>query len=384
MAIGHSCDGELHLNVLVVTYNDPLRPYSNFYGPWNLSQALAADIEKGSRTIPNDANSNRVKINLIEHVVISGLPPKRDIVHNQIPCPPCQYGQPGCDDTRTDAGGNYCCVCRADYNAIIDSTIGNKPLRDRIGKTPCDEIDEVWLWSSQRGGFWEAIMIGPDPWPTNAGETITRNDIRNCVFMGFNYEVGEACMLESFIHRIEGQLNSVYHGSTNPSGQPVGDWSKFTANYCNTTYSDGTRAGTDQNHPAGAGWAHDCPSSDCTGSGVSCDYDKDDPRRVWVRTPAYRNSSLPIDDSAYFEQINDGSNSNNNDWNTGAYPRSSDPTDHLSNFHVWWMYHLPKFDGSYTAGLGDGTTDTRLKNWWEYIFNYYDYDQNSGQFICPK
>jgi len=169
-----------------------------------------------------------------------------------------------------------------------------------------------------------------------------------------------------------------FQTGTYPTGTPTNDWHKLTAHYLYTYYNGITRAGTQQTAPSGAGWAHCNPGSDA-------EYDTDDPRRVWVRTPAFRDSNLPLDNlTSYTEQINDGSNPNNNDWNTGRFPLAQNSSDHHANFNVWWMYHVPKFDGSYNAQIDNGSYGTRLKNWWEYIFNFNDYNRTDGSFRCPK
>ena len=71
------------------------------------------------------------------------------------------------------------------------------------------EVDEVWLWADQTGGFAEALMAGPSNqiYDTN-GEPFVKNDCNKAIhIMGFNYEVWVDQAVHSMGHRGESVLS---------------------------------------------------------------------------------------------------------------------------------------------------------------------------------
>lgn len=181
------------------------------------------------------------------------------------------------------------------------------------------DIDEVWLMGHPYSGFHSAVMGGPRPmWLTSPAIPNTEQALRRFVVMGFNYAQDVGDMLESFIHRAEATMFSVY--DSHPP--KLNMWKKFTA--------------IDKTSPnaSGVGTAHFAPNS-------LSDYDWKNSRYVisncddWYDYPNMTGKVKTV---------------NHTEWGYGS----------RIEHHKWWLKHLPH---------GVGKTDGVFNNWFHYIMS---------------
>jgi hypothetical protein len=196
---------------------------------------------------------------------------------------------------------------------------------DICGRVNSGEIDEVWLWGGPWMGFYEAIMVGPKAYSTNAPPITDSSCQKSTHIMGFNYERGVEVMLEDFIHRAEGTMSFIYKDGF---GGPT-NWGKFSS------YEKIKPGG------AGCGWAH------YPHNGIA-DYD-------------YGNQAVV--------------STNCNDWLN--YPKLTAKKESYScqawncshlGFMEWWLSHFPK-----ALGYGE---DEYLANWWKYLVDWENNKSN--------
>jgi hypothetical protein len=202
-------------------------------------------------------------------------------------------------------------------------------LRDRIRD---EDVGEIWLWGAPYMAWDELHWKTPGdkiPYQTDNPWFYRPYDIpdvgKTVWVMGWNYERGEDCMLESYCHRIESVLSvTVGKGVWDHEKNPDNDWVRFTR--------------TDRDFPGQAevGSVHCAPNSEG-------DYDWNNSREV----ATYCDDWLTYPDLPRKSQV---LNAESGGWGPGG-------TEH----HMWWMTHLPHAPGS---------TDGFHNNWWEYIVNY--------------
>lgn len=212
-----------------------------------------------------------------------------------------------------------------DYNHYI--TTLNLP-----GRVESGEIDEVWMFGGSRFGMYESEMVGRSAYWCNSSP-IFRDDCRNFVIMGFNYERGVGEMLEDLGHRTESILTHVYgRRATQPGGiipmnySALNTWEKFELTSSITAFFPGSAAAVGNVH-----WA---PNS-------THDYDWGNPTIV---------ASTCNDWKLNFPNLTGATTQVNADaWGNG------DTRLH----HIWWFGSMPKVAGTDSNGY--------LNNWWYYI-----------------
>jgi len=165
-------------------------------------------------------------------------------------------------------------------------------------------------------------MTGKDAFWVN-GNALVKEDCRNFITYGFNYERGLGEMLEDAGHRAERIMDQVY-GKPNYSKDysEYNDWEKFTAY---DLVSEGN---------SGVGNVHFSPNS-------KSDYDWGNPTDV----QSYCDNWL-----SYPDLSGEAKTVNCSEWGNG------DITEH----HKWWFRHLPHAEGK--------NEETGIyNNWWKYF-----------------
>ena len=191
-------------------------------------------------------------------------------------------------------------------------------------KVNSGEIDEVWFFGGPVTGVKlnETMMAGKDAFFVN-GEPIVKEDCRNFIAYGFNFERGLGEMLEDAGHRTEFIMDSIY-GVPNyeKDYSEYNDWEKYTAY---DLVSEGN---------AGVGSVHFAPNS-------KSDYDWGNPEEVlsycenWKNYPDLSGSPKIVTCS---------------DWGDG----------NTELHHRWWFRHLP-----HAEGINEETGI--YNNWWKYF-----------------
>jgi len=189
------------------------------------------------------------------------------------------------------------------------------------------EIDEVWCLGDHFFGTWEASMMGPKAFFINGGVYPKIDTDVPFAVMGGNYERNVDCMLENLLHRTENHISRAYGGWNIKA--PKTTWDRFTANIEQSPLT-----------PA-VGSCHYAPNS-------KSDYDWGNKRYV---------------------------DSTAEDWFN--YPNLTGKTTRINceawqdiGWHQWWLMHLPKAPGV--------NPDGRQNNWWKYIYDYNNYEPNTG------
>jgi len=222
-----------------------------------------------------------------------------------------------------------------DYNRFVEDY--NIPARVEAG-----EIDEVWVFSHPFAGMAESQMIGRSAFFCNSNPII-RNDSRNFIVMGFNYERDVSEMLEDLGHRTESIMAATYgRWSTNPyyprflSQWPrvptpfsaLNLWEKYTLSAATVPEFSGSVAECGSMHYAPNAtdlttqeYRWDLSTTALAGSDT------------WLTFPALTGATRNI---------------NCSEWNCD--PRA---------YKKWWFTHLPKADGT--------NPDGKQNNWWKYI-----------------
>jgi hypothetical protein len=189
------------------------------------------------------------------------------------------------------------------------------------------EFDEVWLFGAPYFGYWEAAMAGPGAFFINGGVYDEVDSEEPFAIMGFNYERGVAEMVHDLCHRTESTMSRVYGGWE--TDELTTNWARFAAN----EHQSGTAA---------VGTCHFPPNGEKH-------YDYANPRTVqssaddWLDYPELDGETKPV---------------NRETWGG---------PDYQLNYLEWWFTRLPRAPG--------WNEDGRLNNWWEYVFNFVEYDE---------
>jgi len=203
----------------------------------------------------------------------------------------------------------------ADYRWIISTN-------NLITRVNSGEIDEVFIFAQPFSGTYESLMVGPNPIWCNSSPLVVSELKKNFIIMGFNYQRGVDCMLESFGHRVESILSYVF---SNNNIKGINYWEKFTL-------YDKIAPGE-----SGCGTVHFAPNSES-------DYDWGNSRYVystcddWLKYPNLTGEKRKV---------------NCSEWGGGD----------MRLHHIWWLSHIPKADGLDSNGM--------LNNWWGYFSKYY-------------
>jgi len=203
---------------------------------------------------------------------------------------------------------------------------------DLAKKIKDKDVTEIWLWGAPYMAWDELHWKTPGdkvPYQTDNPWFYRPYDIpdvgKTVWIMGWNYERGEDCMLESYCHRIESVLSlTVGKGVWDHKKTPDNVWNRFT------------RIDKDFPGEAEVGSVHSAPNS-------AGGYDWNNKKEV----PTYADDWLTYPDLPRKKKV---LNADSGGWGPGG-------VEH----HMWWMTHLPH---------NPGVTDSFYNNWWEYIANY--------------
>ncbi len=199
-----------------------------------------------------------------------------------------------------------------DYHQIV----AENHLIERVTN---GEFDEVWLFGSPYGGFYESHMAGRGAfWCNSPAMEGTQNCPRRFVIMGFSYQRGVGEMLEDLGHRAESIMDKVFEGQRGEANL----WKRFSR-------YDKVAPGE-----AEVGMMHFAPNS-------QQDYD-------WGNLAFV---SSKCDDWLNFPNLQGAMRQVNcADWGGGD----------IREHHKWWFKRVPK-----VAGRINGISN----NWWTYIID---------------
>ena len=195
---------------------------------------------------------------------------------------------------------------------------------DVYEKVNSGEIDEVWFFGGPVTGvtLFETMMAGKDAFRVN-GTPLVKEDCRNFIAYGFNYERGLGEMLEDAGHRTESIMDNVFGDPDYTKDySEYNDWEKFTA-------YDLVSKGN-----SGVGNVHFAPNS-------KSDYDWGNDEYVesycdnWYNYPDISGASKTVNCSK---------------WGDGD----------MEKHHRWWFEHLPHVDGI-------NKETGKYNNWWKYF-----------------
>jgi len=199
-----------------------------------------------------------------------------------------------------------------DYHQIV----AENHLIERVTN---GEFDEVWLFGSPYGGFYESHMAGRGAfWCNSPAMEGTENCPHRFVIMGFSYQRGVGEMLEDLGHRAESIMGKVFEGQRGEANL----WKRFSR-------YDKVAPGE-----AEVGMMHFAPNS-------QQDYDWGNLTFVsskcddWLNFPNLQ---------GVMRQVNCA------DWGGGD----------IREHHKWWFKRTPK-----VAGRINGISN----NWWTYIID---------------
>lgn len=293
--------------VMLVIYNPTLKDGKkevesrHYNDPISLTNQFISDIR--------DFTDGLVSYQVTEVKEFDGFPKKQDgFVYTKESYAKCIENKKLC---HLDENGSR----TVDYKAIIQSI-------DACKKKNTGEIDEIWLWGGPETGFWESNLVGAEgkTFFLNSAPTIDNSCKSVIPVMGFNFERGEAEMMEGLAHRVEFTLSKIF-GSWKQV--PTHHWNKFSL------------LDVDSSDQGGCGTAHLAVNSST------------DDLRKYDRTN--ERSVLSTCDDFY------------------NYPNLTGKTTQMSckawgcntlGYFKWWFKHLPK---------KAGTTDGVLNNWWVYL-----------------
>lgn len=201
----------------------------------------------------------------------------------------------------------------ADYASILSEN-------SVIPAMNSERFDEVLLLGPPMCGYYESLMVGPNPIWCNAPPLVDSSAYSNFVVMTVGWERELGCALEDFCHRTESILSYVF-ASTSHEGTGRNYWLEFIR-------YDLVAPGQ-----AAVGNCHFAPNSES-------DYD-------WGNT---RYVQSTCDDWLNFPNLTGAKKSVNcTEWGSG------DQAAH----HIWWLSHIPNAHGVDADGM--------LYNWWGYI-----------------
>ena len=290
--------GSLQSRVALIIHNPitggrRLTEVLGWHDPDDLARQYQADLY--------EASGGQVAFDVVERVEVDGWVPKRDgFRYDEATYLRCWRNQAGFH--QPDA---------ADYAQLITDFDLARKVEDGF-------IDEVWLFAYPYAGYYESTMAGPGAFWCNSPPVLLAPHgrlSRRFVLMGFNYERGVGCMLESFGHRVESHLQRVWERWRSDDNL----WERF-ARY------DLVAPGR-----ANCGNMHFAPNS-------VRDYDWGNPRHVlsncddWLNFPDFRGVTRRV---------------NCAEWGNGD----------MRAHHLWWLRRLPRAPGE-TRGI--------LNNWWVY------------------
>lgn len=293
--------------VLLVIYNPTLKDgkkeveSQQYNDPISLTNQYISDIQ--------DFTDGLVSYQIAEVKELDAFPKKKDgFVYTKESYAKCLENKKLC---HADENGNRA----VSYQDIMRSINACK-------KKNAGEIDEIWLWGGSETGFSESNLVGPEDkaFFLNSSPTIDNSCKSVIPVMGFNFERGEAEMMEDLGHRVEFTLSKIF-GSWKQV--PTHPWNKFSL--------------LDVANPGqgGCGTAHLAVNS---GTDDLRNYDRTSKRSVLSACDDFYN-----------------------------YPNLTGKTTQIScevwgcdtlSYFKWWLKHLPKKPGTY-----DGT----LNNWWVYV-----------------
>ncbi len=205
------------------------------------------------------------------------------------------------------------CSLIIDYNLLLQDF----GVCDLVNK---NRISELWLWGGPWMGFYEAVQAGPDAISTNGPPVIGTGCRKTLDIMGFNYERGAPEMLESFAHRVEGNMVHVYGPRLPNENTP---WNKFTL------------LDIDIPGRGGCGTAHLAVNAS-----PGAQYDRENLRTVASDCDDFLNYPNL---TGTFKSINCSA------WGCTAL-----------TYLKWWLNHLPR---------ANGQTNGKLNNWWKYVIH---------------
>jgi hypothetical protein len=318
------------VKVLVVDFDPVLETRNNVrlhtYGGWNDPK----DLSTGYLQDLLDASGGKIKFQIVDRTDANAITPavgggySKDTYLTTLDAAKAWAAQESKGWWSYPGWINY----SFDYNKFVDTY--NIPARVEAG-----EIDEVWVFSHPYAGMYESEMIGRTAFYCNSGPII-RNDSRNFIVMGFNYERGVSEMLEDLGHRTESIMMATYgRWATNPYGSrtpmaysALNLWEKFTLSAATVPEFPGSVAqcGTMHFTPNSTDLATQSYLWDLSTSGLS---NSD----TWLTFPALTGATRNITCA---------------EW--GCEGRA---------YKKWWFTHLPKADGI--------NADGRQNNWWKYV-----------------
>jgi hypothetical protein len=306
--------GTKTVNVIVLVYdpilktknNQRLHEYMKWSDPRKLTRAMIDDAKKVSR--------GYVNYKVIDYIEYDGFPTKRT-------------GYTYDEDT-------FLTVWEKDRNKAVQGMTSfakmfdQFKLRERIKK---GNVSEIWLWGAPYFDWDELHWKTPGdkiPYQTDNPWFYRPYDIpdigKTIWIMGWNYERGEDCMLESYCHRIESVLSlTVGKGIWDQKRNGENIWNRFT------------RIDSDFPGESEVGSVHAAPNS-------AGGYDWDNKKEVWT----YADDWLTYPKLPRKKKL---LNCDSGGWKG------------MTGHHMWWMTHLPK---------APGVTGGFYNNWWQYIVNY--------------
>jgi hypothetical protein len=205
-----------------------------------------------------------------------------------------------------------------DYNGMVD-------YYDFDTKRNNGTLDEIWVYTFPFGGMYESQLMGPGAFWYNSPPLDHPGLEKLLSVMGWNYERGVAEALHSFGHRAESAIRHLY-GRWEVTNPDPNMWELFTR--IDKVVPDGAHVGNIHFPPNG-----------------QSDYDYDNTKSVityadnWKRYPILLDQTRIVDRSEWY------------------YPGG----DYQRGFMLWWMKHLPRYEGVYEG---------KLNNWWHYIVDY--------------
>lgn len=268
------------------------------------------DLEQQYISNVREASGGVVNFQIVLRQEVEAFPP---VIDSRYVYDENSYLVSGCPTENPPCNNN---LGYADYVKILEDY-------DICGKRNRGEIDELWLWQGPGFGFWEAVMVGPNAFYTNAHPIEGSSCQKQLNIMGFQYQRGNMEMLHYLGHRTEGVMSQVYGEEPRfASGNTRTVWGKFA------TYDKITSGG------AGCGWMHYAPNS-------QSDYEGNNQTVV----------SSNCEDWLNYPNLTGAVESFNcSRWNCDYY-----------QFEKWWLSHLPRYEGK---------TDGKWNNWWRYVLDY--------------
>jgi len=317
--------GAKQANVVVINYN----PVIESEGGKKLTEVWhwqdPAELTKGVIESIRTASGGYINYRIVKWVEIDGAPPFRSGF---------RYDDAGIMDVLKTH--NWIQGDGSSYAKILEEAGVTKKFVEDFNVT------EVWLWGAPGFHWDEYAMLIPNrdkrlP-PTDNPWFYRPYDIpdlgRTIWVMGWNYERGLDCALESYSHRCEGILSLVMAN---------GNWDQKRAG--KDPWNTWVMCDVDFPGESGCGNVHVPPNG-------QDGYDYSNKRTVetycedWTNWPNVTGKKVKVDGT---------------EWDR----------DH-AKYLTWWMGHFPK---------NPGRTDWGWNNWWLYVANF---DGNLKDYTPPK